>query len=45
MFGAYHNAFCSVVYVAENAFDILRDYITTIADELKGLLSSSAHEL
>ena len=34
-----------VVYVADKAFDILKDYITTIADELKGLLSSSAHEL
>jgi len=37
------DAFRSAVYAADKASDVLRDYITAIADELKGLLTSSAH--
>jgi len=36
------DAFRSAVYDSDKASDVLRDYITAIADELKGLLSSSA---
>lgn len=39
------DAFRSAVYAADKASDVLRDYITAVADELKGLLSSSAHAL